>query len=497
MPSQNVAPARKRTNLLQRKQGWYARYFVPKHLQGAYGRREVQRTLGTRDKLEANRRLPTVLSELQREVAEAVRSRIPVDYSSPADVVRELEAIEAAVRRGEYTSPDDPAQVHPADLAVELTLEAHSTRLGSIDPDTGLSSRLSSMVTDAAGQTLRALHDPKYKPLSEWANDHIRSMENKGLKRSTCLARERLLDDFIQWAGLRRDPRLMTDDDAVAYVDRLNASSASTRKRQDTAGHVRALFEWLRKNRKLIRHNPFADMREQIETNPDDDELDKRPWHAEELETIIKGLNPAARLWPISVIALYSGMRINEICSMEVKHVSKLCMTITRENAKNDNSARDVPIHPLIAPLVVRLVATSYDGFLISGIKPGGQDERRGAYPSKRFSEHRKTLGLIDPDTTFHSFRHNFATAAERALIPEPTIKLLTGHARQGITLNRYSDGPEMRTKVEAMAKITHDRQSFEDQPAVSIDALVASLLQGHQGNKGWKGRKLSDLIKA
>src|SRR5690606_38172891 len=160
-----------------------------------------------------------------------------------------------------------------------------------------------------------------------------------------------------------------------------------------------------------------------------------------------------------------------------------------------DNSARVVPIHPVIAPLVERLVETTFDGFLISGLVPGGQDKRRGAYPSKRFSEHRKTLGLSDPSTTFHSTRHNFATAAERAGIPVPTFQKLLGHERQGITLTRYSDGPELSALRTAVAQISHDRAASEDYPAVAIDSLVMSRAEFFEGNKAWRRQRGRDLV--
>src|SRR5690606_6200207 len=123
----------------------------------------------------------------------------------------------------------------------------------------------------------------------------------------------------------------------------------------------------------------------------------------------------------------------------------------------------------------------------ISGLVPGGQDKRRGAYPSKRFSEHRKKLGLSDPNTTFHSTRHNFATAAERAGIPVPTFQKLLGHERQGITLSRYSDGPELSALRAAVALITHDRAASEDHPAVAVDDLVSSCLENFRGNSAWR----------
>src|SRR5690606_33548303 len=124
------------------------RYFVPKHQQRTYGRAEVQRTLGTRDVTEAKLRLPRVIAEIQREIEEVVAGQLPTNLGDVKDVLRELDMIEARLRRGEYSDPDDPAVVHPADLAVDLIIDEHSARLGSRDEETGLSNKLSPEVLE-------------------------------------------------------------------------------------------------------------------------------------------------------------------------------------------------------------------------------------------------------------------------------------------------------------------------------------------------------------
>lgn len=497
MAAQNTASPRNRTNLLQRKQTWYARYYVPKHLQAAFGRAEVQRTLGTRDKLEAHRRLPATLAELQREVAEVVNGREPVDYGNTADVLRELDAISAKIKRGEYPQPHSPGEVALVDMHLDELLDAHAARVGAVDPEDGpLLSDLSPEVIERFAQVQRLANDPTYKSLGEWAAAYITHLQGRQVKDGTWKAHERRLRDFIHWAGAKRDPRQLGDSDAVAYRDRLSsAADLSTRVRKDVGRSVRGLFEWLRKDRKLIRYNPFADLAESVLPNPSDKRWNRRAWHAEELVTIITRLNPETALWSIFVIALYSGLRINEVCSLRLENVAKNCFSVEPDFAKNDNSVRIVPIHPLIAPLVATLVATSYDGHLISGLVPGGQDQRRGAYPSKRFSIHKRTLGLTDPRTTFHSTRHSFATAAERAGIPTPTIEKLTGHSRQTITLDRYSDGPAVAALREAVARISYDREESEDHRAVAVDALVEARLVGFSGNKAWKRGYGRDLL--
>ncbi|WP_337054865.1 tyrosine-type recombinase/integrase [Pseudoxanthomonas sp. USHLN014] len=250
---------------------------------------------------------------------------------------------------------------------------------------------------------------------------------------------------------------------------------------------IAAFFEWLQKERKLRRDNPFDGLAKSVRPNGKKVKRKIRAWHAEELVTLIEGLDPRAPYWSLVVLAIYSGCRISELCGMKLQHTAHRCLSVTRDIAKTDHSVRSVPIHPIIAPLVAKLIETSFDGYLISGLLLAGEDKRRGAYPSKQFSIIRHQLGLSDPLTVFHSTRHNFTTALERAGVPHNVMQRLTGHAFQNITLDRYSDGPELATFRDAVARVTYDRRKSEDYPAITVDALVTAKLADFEGNTAWK----------
>ncbi len=473
-------------NLLQRKLTWYVRYQVPLALQRAYGKREIVRTLGTTDKREAMARLHAAYAAIQKEVLDVVGGNTPVDYASPDGVAKELDRIREAVLRGEFPEPDDPAEVSLADIYVEDTLDRHYATHAHRDPDTGEPVRLDRRVAEAAGAVLQAIGDPGYKPLSRWAADHLVSIEQDGLKRSTLLKRKRFIDEFIAWGGSRLDPRRVTVGRAVEYTDYLRAldpATVSPRVKKDALTNLHTFFEWLKDHRRVLQSNPFHGLSKQIEGRRSVVGV-RRPWTRSELIKLLSGLNPASRLWTATVLALYSGMRVDEISGMEVRHVDQESLFVHK--GKNVNSIRHVPIHPIIAPLVAKLVNTSYDGYLISGITPTGYDKKHGVYISKRFSIQRPNLGLMDPATTFHSFRHNFTSAAENAEIPETTVALLTGHRRQNITFGRYSEGREWTGLVAAMARITHKAE---------VDSLVVAEVQSHLGNDGWKRKNPKELI--
>lgn len=65
---------------------------------------------------------------------------------------------------------------------------------------------------------------------------------------------------------------------------------------------------------------------------------------------------------------------------MKTEHVTTDAFRVM--DAKNTNSVRYVPIHATIAPMVSQLLATSCDGFLISGLLPGGADGSAATMPA-------------------------------------------------------------------------------------------------------------------
>ncbi len=85
----------------------------------------------------------------------------------------------------------------------------------------------------------------------------------------------------------------------------------------------------------------------------------------------------------------------------------------------------------------------------------------RSAYCSKRFTAYRRGIGVDDQIdgkrrslVNFHSWRRWFITKMERAAVDGDLISAIVGHKRSGLTLGRYSEGPEMEAAKLAIAKV-------------------------------------------
>jgi integrase len=185
---------------------------------------------------------------------------------------------------------------------------------------------------------------------------------------------------------------------------------------------------------------------------------DKRAFTPSELRKLLKQKpevapdkhDTASALPWITLIGAYSGMRLNEICSLDVEDVKKngdvWFFDITA--AKTEAGMRCVPVHSRI------LQAGFLDyrkrikcGQLFPGLKPGGPDDKLGWYASKRFTEVRRGLSIEDikeltgrDQIDFHSLRRSASTALKHARIPEHEAAEILGHEHPQVTFGVYPD---------------------------------------------------------
>lgn len=76
-----------------------------------------------------------------------------------------------------------------------------------------------------------------------------------------------------------------------------------------------------------------------------------------------------------------------------------------------------------------------------------------GGY-SKWFGDYRRIIGLTDPKTTFHSFRHTFIDRLKQLDVSDGKIQELVGHANHSITTGRYGKPyrpPALQEIIEAL----------------------------------------------
>ena len=90
-------------------------------------------------------------------------------------------------------------------------------------------------------------------------------------------------------------------------------------------------------------------------------------------------------------IGIFTGARIEEICSVKVVDIAAENFTI--RDSKTPSGNRQVPIHDQLKGLIKELKNTSQDGYLLSGLSEDKDGKRSGAI-GKRFGRLKNQLGF-------------------------------------------------------------------------------------------------------
>lgn len=231
---------------------------------------------------------------------------------------------------------------------------------------------------------------------------------------------------------------------------------------------INGYWKWLR-DRKLIPDlpSPFAGHSfpgtKSSKSNRDD-------WSVRDLERLFKSADYQGYPWDsadhwLPLIALHSGMRLEEIARLRVDHdvifegkvpCFKIQVHPDGWDPKTEAGEREIPVHSwLIKHGFLRLLEQRRNegsGRLFPDLSNHGVTGTYGAEFSKRFSNLKIGLG-ISPKTVFHSFRHTFRTEVDGVDVEERFIDAVMGHEgprSEGSTYKKRSALKKRLQVVEA-----------------------------------------------
>ncbi|WP_458393281.1 DUF6538 domain-containing protein [Rhizobium brockwellii] len=199
----------------------------------------------------------------------------------------------------------------------------------------------------------------------------------------------------------------------------------------------------------------------------------RRPYSIEQMNTVLAALPEwsengelAGRYW-VYIIAIFSGMRLGEIGTLNVGdvidryggHFFQLWETDER-GLKTPGSERIVPVHPELVRLgLLQRVAKLKE----AGIKrlfpdlPGRDQDHVSDLLSKRFSYFRKKKVELDvAGICFHSTRHTFRDALREAGLPHDATQALGGWSAKTVD-ERYGSGMRPQTLIRWMSEVKYD----------------------------------------
>ncbi|TBM08659.1 site-specific integrase [Hafnia alvei] len=230
------------------------------------------------------------------------------------------------------------------------------------------------------------------------------------------------------------------------WLDSMKDEKA-TQTQQNYISALAQLYDYARNRyHDAPKDNPFRGHRlEAKETT-----VSYEPFTDAELAKVVSLLD--AEMKAVTLIALYSGMRLNEICSLTTDKLKMvegiLCMEVTE--GKTKSAARLVPVHHKLTGLIASLSENQHSGFLFYHASITNRaDGKRSTWHTQRFTRiKRKAFGNGEQyqHKVFHSLRGMFITQLDRAKVPEDRIALMVGHERGNTeSFKTYSQGASLK----------------------------------------------------
>ncbi len=439
-------------HLKRRHNVYWVRVWVPKPVRGILGKSELWKNLFTSDLVEANRKKHRVVSELMEVIEQTKR-----DLDGTLDKVsREEKLKEFAL---EYIRESD-ADKNNDDDDDDFFEEAIEAKILQLWGDKKGEAIINHGHTELEGleknpSAVRAFIDAikikshEYEPISAVSKLFL-SEESKSLKPSSFRRKQKHIDQFIKWSGNRNISKItkkITGDYVTSIISKQNPAYDTLR---NIVADISSLFSWA-ESRGYLDRNPFYKLklpRAKKGTQK------RRPWANEEIMLFLGSSEIGRNEYTATVVAMYSGMRLEEICNIQDKHVFEGCFHV--HEGKTKAATRVIPVHPLIKPLLEPMSGTFGKGYLIDGIKGGGYDNKRSWNFQKKLGKLRKKIGIPE-GVVFHTLRNTFATRMENLGIPRNHISQLMGHEDSNMALDVYSSGLAIESLVESINKLTYE----------------------------------------
>lgn len=352
----------------------------------------------------------------------------------------------------------------------------------------------------------RRRHGGKAPKVSEAAKQYVeyRQRDKDAAMKPQTVAQ--MQSTYRLFADHVRDARLdeVTDDDALSFLDTIarldrdyghrpgvrklslkellrlypagdgEGPSNKTLNRHQSA--LKTLFTWASsKKGKLLdadAPNPFKGLwRKPAKSS----KVKYQHFESDELGGLFKGARfdvrpkttAAAMPW-IMATALYSGMRLGEICKLDGADVKREggIWYFDLIASKTEAGIREVPIHSKLIDLgLLDMAKAAGKNLLFDCIKPTGPkdgEKTREHAVSKVFPEYRRERGVererghAKGRVAFHSFRKNFERALELAGVQQHAVKQVIGHERDFTSSTYNPQGLPLAVLRDAVERVEY-----------------------------------------
>ena len=240
--------------------------------------------------------------------------------------------------------------------------------------------------------------------------------------------------------------RLRTEDLIAWKAALIEAGLRPKTIRDAKFAPVRAILQWAVDNHRL-GENPAKRVVIDVKIKPAES---KRSFSDAEAATVLRAAlreKDPVRHW-VPWLCAYTGARVSEVCQLRAQDVIEedgiWCVRFTPEagSLKNVNSERAVPLHPaLIERGFLQFAKAVGSGPLFADLPPN-QFGSRGGNGTKVLGRWVRSLGLTDPRISpNHSWRHRLKTLGRRYALAPDIVDAITGHRRKTVA-DSYGEFP-------------------------------------------------------
>lgn len=401
---------------------WYATITIPEEVRHIIGRgaRFFQSTK-TKSEAEALRRASMLVPGWKDEIAKA-RGTLP----NPKDTFWES-------LKKQHMSTDDEG--------TQLAIEELAEQMASKVTDPVEASNLYKMATNQQGTLLAPL-------VEDW----------KGSLRLAQKTIDQQYRDMVRMADYFVNLESLKPQKVKAWTDKMLKEKATSATFARIGGGCRSFWAYLQQSGtvSMIEPDPFeGSFKLALKMAVKNTTGRTGSSYSQDDMTKIYTAAQATGDQPLTdLIALgaYTGARIEELGRLTKETCQDGVFTIRK--SKTDAGVREIPIHPVVAPLVARMLKASTDGYLVPSSTDNKYGERASAL-GKKYGKLKTSLGF-GSNLVFHSTRNTLITLMERAGVSEGIAADIVGHEKKTITFGLYSSGSEQAQKLAAISKVSY-----------------------------------------
>jgi integrase len=408
-------------HLWKRSNVYWVRVRVPDSVRDTVGKSQLSKNLYTKDLVVANRIKHKVVIGMMETIEHAKRindstlltkeERIKQKALLIRDtfhpVLSHSERIEMEVE-GEYGWKTNMAFSHEDDFE-EKHPETHKTIKSAIK-----------------------IANPDKYPLSVLTKEFI-TLEKKRLKPATCRRKEKHINEFIEYykdVEIIEITKKLCSDYAHSILEIKDPAHETLR---NTILDISTLFSWA-ESRGYTAFNPFYRLKLPLGRKKVQERV---PWADENIIRFLTSDFVARNDFIATAIALYTGMRLDEICMLKYKHIFDDLFHIYE--GKTEAARRVVPVHPVLKNILDSNDSDNEE-YLLKGLVSGGYDTKRSSNFQKRNGKIRKKLDL-PKGVVFHSLRNTVINKLHNNLIPLYNVEQIIGHKQKSVAFGVYSGG--------------------------------------------------------